>query len=149
MPQADDDPGGVQPVEQDLDLGIVDRRRIDALALGTHSHRTVDSGLKFRPNLKNLDPPVKDAEPAKATGVPGPSSGVGGAVGVSMGRNLPNMSGPKGGGGADAAAAEDEDTPVNKMRRLRYLHVTDQCRHLPIGMKLIVDQAHIQDVLAA
>jgi hypothetical protein len=29
------------------------------------------------------------------------------------------------------------------------MHITPQCRHLPIGMSLLVDQAHIHDILAA
>jgi hypothetical protein len=57
---------------------------------------------------------------------------------------------PGSGGGGDSSAAAGADlTTINKINRARYLHVTDQARHLPIAVKLAVDQAHVHDVLTA
>jgi hypothetical protein len=46
-------------------------------------------------------------------------------------------------------AATVESTRINQIPRPRYLHVKEQARHLPVGMRLIVDQNHINDILAA
>jgi hypothetical protein len=54
--------------------------------------------------------------------------------------------GPGGLGGGGAAS---NPTSVNGFERNRYLKATAQCRHLPIGMVLIVDQDHVHDVLVA
>src|SRR5262249_24851854 len=50
--------------------------------------------------------------------------------------------------GGMGGAANSNLTP-NGLERLRYLDRTDQVRHMAIGMVLVVDQAHIQDVLRA
>ncbi len=118
-------------------------RRIDDLALARHSHRTITSGLKVREDLKSLDPePKEEAPAAPAGGVSGPG-GPGGAMGPgSSGAGPGGMSGPGRGSDVDA-------TRVNKIPRARYMHVTPQCRHLPIAMCVILDQAHIHDFLTA
>ncbi len=118
-------------------------RRIDALALGTHSHRTITSGLKVREDLKALDPePKEEAPPPAASGAPGGAAGPGSA---GTGAGGSGMAGAGfGGRGSDVDA-----TRVNKIPRARYMHVTPQCRHLPIAMRVVLDQAHIHDFLSA
>ena len=50
---------------------------------------------------------------------------------------------------AGAMPPRTEESKVNKISRLRYMHVTPQCRHLPIAMRLVVDQSNIHEILAA
>jgi hypothetical protein len=40
-------------------------------------------------------------------------------------------------------------TRHNKLERNRYLKVTPQCRQLPVALSLVVDQAHLEEVLYA
>jgi hypothetical protein len=55
---------------------------------------------------------------------------------------LPGQAGQSG-------AGTDDVTKVNSIPRRRYMHVKEQARHLPFAMRLIVDQSHVHDVLAA
>ncbi len=115
-------------------------RRIDRLELGLQSHRTVTTQLKMNEVLKNLDPEPEGEAAATDTSSTGSSdSPMGPAPG-------PGMGGPPGMGGA---VAPTNATRVNQINRDRYIQVTPQCRHLPIAMRLIVEQSHIHDVLAA
>ena len=53
-------------------------------------------------------------------------------------------------GGVTAAsrASRPATSPRStRSNRLRYLHVKEQARHLPVAMKLVVDQSHVHDVL--
>jgi hypothetical protein len=145
-------------VEQVLDWDISPIRRINILAVGVHSHRTFIAGLKIREDLKNLDPEqTADATPG-ASGKPGPGEpgkpqGGPPPGGAPQGSTpSPDKGGP-GGPRRDQMAGDPSKrlrmTRVNEIVRARYMQVTPQCRHLPIGMTLIVDQAHIHDVLAA
>lgn len=60
------------------------------------------------------------------------------------------MPGPGGGPGMGVGAAPDgNSTTLNRINRLRYMTRTPECRHLPIALRVVVDQAHIHDVLAA
>jgi hypothetical protein len=67
----------------------------------------------------------------------------------------PGGAGPRGGAttGGDTTgrgeAAPEDVTPVNKIPRPRYLHVTPQRHHLPLALRVIVEQGHGNDVLAA
>jgi hypothetical protein len=68
---------------------------------------------------------------------------MGGAPPPMMGGVLGGKAGMLGGG------APLDGTKINKINRQRYIHVTPQCKHLPIAIRLIVDQAHVHDVLTA
>jgi hypothetical protein len=112
-------------------------RRIDRMALGIHSHRTVTAGLKIRPDLKALDPDPAPEVPAG--GVPaGPKP-------VAAGAAAPAPAGAA----APAAPAPPEVTRVNSIPRERYMQVTSQCRHLPIVMCVVLDQGHLHEFLTA
>lgn len=139
-------------VEQVLDWEISPVRRIDALALGRHSHRTVTSGLKVNEALKKLEPVEEEAAPGG--GPPGsPGSMPPGMMmppGGSPGSGPPPGYGPPGMGsgmGSGAAALLDA-TRVNKINRQRYMALTPQCKHLPIGLRMIIDQSYIHDILS-
>jgi hypothetical protein len=133
-------------IEQILDWEISPVRRVDKIELARHSHRTVTGGLK--PNLalkpkeivETPDPAAeKDKEPqgGRPTGMQGGGPGA-----------PPGPNGAPGGSKGGAAAVADITTP-NGIPRDRYLHVTPQARHLPVVVRLVVDQAHIHDILAS
>jgi hypothetical protein len=142
-------------VEQVLEWEVSPIRRIDVLDVARPSHRTVTVGLKVREDLKKLDP-----EPPPEAGSPsgGPPAGGGDTGGPSMspagggsgGRGSAMAPGSMGGmGGMGGNQPQVESTRINQIPRPRYQHVKEQARHLPIGMRLIVDQDHIHDVLTA
>jgi hypothetical protein len=143
-------------------------KRIDAIRAPYQSHRTYTMTLKAKESLKKLDPdsaPAADAsstDPNATPGGPGPGPGMGGMPGMpgapggpggmklSGDGRMPGMPGGPGGlGGAagDGGSGQPADpTPRNGLNRIRYLNVTDQCRHLPFAMSLVVDQAHLPAV---
>jgi hypothetical protein len=61
--------------------------------------------------------------------------------------------GGEGGGmmgrGMGAASAVKDPTLINGIDRAIYIHTTDQCRHLPFAMSLILDQTIMNEVLAS
>jgi hypothetical protein len=114
-------------VQQVLEQEVSPIREVVALEAPMHSHRTISWGYKSNAALKKLDAP-KGPEPPP--GVTPPD-----------GKGMPEMPGPE-------DTLEDQ-TPINQINRLRYMQVTPQCRHLPIAMRLVVDQSHLNDILAA
>ena len=50
---------------------------------------------------------------------------------------------------AKPAAADGGDFTPNHLPRLRYVSRTEQCRHLPIALHLVVDVAHMHELLVA
>jgi hypothetical protein len=145
-------------MNQDFDWDYCPLRRVDAIVLGKHSHRTFPAGLAARPDLKALDQPkTKPGEQPAATGTGGatplPGTGMAGTGTASMqGRRARPAASMRGGGGS-AAMREinipEDPTPVNQINRARYLHVTQQCRHLPVALQVVCEQMHINDILAA
>lgn len=108
-------------VEQKLDARFVPVKRIERIALGYHSHRTADKQLV----MSTMSEEVKkktggEAPPADPNAPPTPT-----------------------------AAAPTGDRTPSGIDRLRYITVTKQVRRMPIGMVLVLDQAHVQDVLRA
>ncbi len=43
----------------------------------------------------------------------------------------------------------DRATDINKLDRLRYIYVTEQSRHVPFGIALIVEKNHVPEIMAA
>jgi hypothetical protein len=106
-------------VEQKLDARFVPVKRIEKISLGYHSHRTADKPLVM--GEVSVEEKKKNPAPAPAEGEQQTAT-------------------------AGTAAPERSTSGIN---RLRYMTVTKQVRRMPIGMVLIVDQAHVQDVLRA
>lgn len=141
-------------------------RRVEAIALGQQSCRTYTTGLKANSTLAKLDPlPKEEADASQQQGSGGGAGGAGGASGGPGGGMLKGggssqmgggmmMGGPMGAQGAKQAT---NVTPNNGIDRDRYLQepkkegeTTEKpSRHIPMALQLIVDQAHIHDVLAA
>src|SRR5207248_1101913 len=104
-----------------------------------------------------------DKEGAPAQGGGGMSGGPGaggmsggpGAGGMSGGPGAGGMSGGPGGGsmsppgGAGGGPKSDADKTPNGIVRNRYIAVTEQVRHMPVALSLVVEQGHMQDVLTA
>jgi hypothetical protein len=141
------DPRFALEVQQVLEWETSPLRQIDALEVALHSHRTVTWGLKLNEELKKLDPlPEKPEGTPDAGGNPGGMPGATPPVGGPGGPGGPSV--PGGGPGGAAPAAVDA-THINTIPRHRYMHITKQCRHLPIGMRVLIDQSHIHDFLGA
>jgi len=153
-------------LEQVLDWEISPVRRIDALDVPRQSHRTVTMQLKVNEELKKLEPEAKDDSGGGGGGGGGGAIGGMGGMGGMIGGPPPgaggpppgaggpppgagSMGGPGGKGGGGDGAATGDVTKVNKIPRQRYIQITPQARHIPIAMRLVVEQNHINDVLTA
>jgi hypothetical protein len=114
-----------------------------AECIAFNSQRT--SNLMLKPASQF---PVEKKEES-ATGTPQPGGGMAGMAGM-IGGSAGMMGGnPEGRGGAAGAGANDPNTTPNGIRRNRYIAVTDQVRHMPVAMSLVVEQSHLQDLLTA
>jgi hypothetical protein len=151
-------------VSQSFDWLSCPIKRIEAIEIGQQSCRTFTTGLKANDTLAKLDAPPEDpnakAEAEKNAENTGSMTGnpAGGMMGSDMmmkqkmgGMNRDGIGGIRG-GGLDAT----NSTPNNHIPRNRYLQAPKEgdaeekpSRHLPLAMKLLVDQAHVQDVLTA
>lgn len=127
-------PGPVDSVIQVFDWRAAPVKRVDKIALGQHSHRTFSAGLKESPAFSQKK---AEAPTPKATG------GGAGPAGANPGSGSPVSLGSGDGGGAASSK-----TP-NGIEKKRYVEINDQVRRMPFGLVVIVDQAHIQDVLTA
>jgi hypothetical protein len=112
--------------------------------LSFNSHRTANYQLKPATQFPVEAP--KDAAPAGGAG-----GGMMGAAGASGGPSGGGMMGmpPMGGSGLGGTAAADANRTPNGINRNRYISVTEQVRHMPVSLSLIVEQAQLQDVLTA
>lgn len=111
---------GIGGVEQVINWQTAPVKRIDKIALAYRSHRTTPFELKPPPAMVEE---VKKEERKEGIG----------------------------GGSADArfaggAKQAEKDSTFDKNR---YIDVTQQVRRMPLGVVVIVDQAHVQDVLTA
>ncbi len=113
------DPEGIFAVEQVLETATSPVKRIDQIALGAHSHRT------YQPTL------------LKASFSPGPDSY---AVTNTAQSARPGEAPPKPSGA---------EVTENGLMRYRYSDRTGEVRRMPLGLVLIVDQAHVPEVHTA
>lgn len=120
-------------------------RKVSAIELGSlgqdiRNFKPAD--LKIRATL----PEEKGEDLAGgAGGAPGSPGGPPGAE-MSTGMSPPMMPGAGPGGGA--AAGPRNATALNRLDRARYLVSNEVCRHLPIAVRLQVDQAYVNTVLS-
>jgi hypothetical protein len=119
-------------------------RRIDALRTAKQSHRTAKCSLVPYPAFKSAESPDAGgaARPAAAAGGQPAAQGAGAPAAVDKPGVGPG--GPGGLGGVQGAATE-----VYGLEKNRYIIATEQSRHLPIAMVLVVEENHINDVLIA
>jgi hypothetical protein len=132
-------------VEQIFDWDSSPIKQVVDLKVGFQSHRTAGTALKPGLSFAKKDEPGKDPSAAPS---PGAKSGPPAPAGPPA-----PPAGPAGPGGPDSAptgpTAPTDVTDRNNLQRNRYLHVTPECRHVPVALVLVVDQAHIHEVLAA
>jgi len=120
-------------------------KMINALEIARTSHRMANLKLVSRsPNVLRKD---TGGVEAAAEGGAGPGSPPGGMPGAPPG-GMPGGGMMMGRGSGGAAVAKDP-TLINGIDRAIYIHTTDQCRHLPFAMSLILDQTIMNEVLAS
>jgi hypothetical protein len=129
-------------------------RQVTRLALAAHSHRTVNVKLKPDEDLTKLDAGAKKDEGATGGTSPATGSPMGGfPQDSSLGGGPPPIAGAGTGDAGGAAgymagqAQAANPTRVHKIDRNRYVQVTEQTKHLPVGMVLVVEQPYLQDAL--
>jgi hypothetical protein len=138
-------PQGLFAVEQVLNWRTAPVKRIDLLAMGYNSHR-LSSRMLVPPRFIKKIQDDAAAEQAASGG------GGGGAAGASP---SPMASGDAAGAGGPAGAmmqmagGQQAGMTPNGLSRNRYIDVTDQVRRMPVGMVVVVDQAHVEDFLSA
>jgi hypothetical protein len=130
-------------MDQELEYATSPIRRIDELRTAKNSHRLAFKPLKPNEAIFNKEAEPKTSSAGGSPSVPGGGSG-GGAPAMPSGMGT----GAGAAGGSDAAASLTSATP-NGLERNRYILTNEQCRHLPIGMVVIADQAAINEVLIA
>jgi hypothetical protein len=113
-------------IEQEFETANCPIRQLIDLQLAKHSHRTnaaLMASLTIKPAKQedlNVAAPAAPGQPAAAKPA------------------------------APAAAAPDAgDFTLNHLPRLRYVSRTEQCRHIPIALHMIVDVAHMHEILVA
>jgi hypothetical protein len=125
-------------------------KMINALEIARTSHRMANLKLVSRsPNVLK-----KDTGGAEASAEGGAGSGAppGGMPGGPPPGGMPGGPPPGGmmmGRGSGSAAVAKDPTLINGIDRALYIHTTDQCRHLPFAMSLILDQTVMNEVLAS
>lgn len=133
-------------------------KMINALELARTSHRMANLKLVNRsPNVLKKDTGGVEEPAEGGAGPGGPGMPPGGMPPGGMppgGPGMPMMGrGGEGGGmmgrGMGAASAVKDPTLINGIDRAIYIHTTDQCRHLPFAMSLILDQTIMNEVLAS
>jgi hypothetical protein len=112
-------------LEQDFEPANSPVRVIVDIQLGKQSHRTASMPMMM--SITN-----KPAAPDSGGGQAAPPAGAA----------------PKGPAVAAGQSGVEDFTP-NRLPRKRYIFRTEQCRHIPIAMHLIVDQTHMHEVLVA
>lgn len=115
-------------------------RRIDEIRLGAQSHRTSYKTLNANNNFHD---PEDSPAPAPAKAAPAPTGGGKTSAGGKSSPGKPGLASR----GADAGA-DRPLTSFNSLERARYLQVNGQCRHVPIGLVVVMDQDHIHELLA-
>jgi hypothetical protein len=123
-------------------------KRVQALALAYHSHKT--SYLPLKP-AKQFAPKEgeQDTTSTPAGSPTEPGGGLGSMTGGPPGGMVPpSLMGPGGGGGMLGTSSKDV-TPNYGLNRSRYIIANDQVRRMPVALSVILDQAYIPDLLTA
>ena len=163
------DPTKKFTMDQLFDWSSAPIRRIDEIRVGANSHRTAN--IVLLPNPAFIETPTPTAGRQSPTECPSPGGcwgwRTGGAAASGAGLRawqaepgawqaepIGGMAGMGGAtgmtGGQTGSGAHSGPPPVtepNKLARNRYLYVTEQCRHTPVGIVMVVEQEHIHDIL--
>lgn len=132
-------------VEQVFDTRTVPVRRIETIVLGYRDSRTAATTL-LPPKFME---PKDGATTTTTTTTAPPGGGAGSSAGFPDG-DRPGDSNPNSGATASSTLTGGGTVAsVIDANKNRYLVVNDQVRRMPVAIVLVVDQAHIQDVLMA
>ncbi|HEV3263385.1 MAG TPA: hypothetical protein VG013_41500 [Gemmataceae bacterium] len=132
------DPQGIDKVQQVFDWRTAPVKRIDRLEFGSgESSRTAGRNLKINPIFAPKKDESQDADASNDSSTSGDQQAE-----QMMARSKMGFM-PK--GGANAAT----DASASGLTRNRYIEVTPSVRRMPVALLLVVDQAHLQDVLTA
>jgi hypothetical protein len=124
-------------LEQEFETANCPIRLIRTVQLGKHSHRTAGPALLVSKMIKpKSDDLAAGAAGAAPTAAKPATPGLGGG-------------GPPPGASSGAAATDLPDFTPNHLPRHRYLFTTDQCRHIPVALLVVVDQTHKDQLLVA
>jgi hypothetical protein len=130
-------------VEQTLDEKFAPVKRVDRLALYYQSNRYAANGQPLQMTKFSQKEVEAAAQATPAGGPPGmPGGPPGGPPVGAPGGDMGDRGGPGG-------AMMQTNYTKNGMTRQRYVHMTEQVRRMPIGVVLVVDQMHVQDVVRA
>jgi hypothetical protein len=143
-------------VSQGFDQTNSPIRRINAMELSKQDCRTFIWPLQPNHLLAALDALPEDQDPAKKAAASSTTPGGGSNSGDASGM-MAMMTGSSGRpGGATATAPAGNLTPNNDIERDRYLQPTEMDKklnppshHLPMAIQLIVEQAHMHDIMLA
>jgi hypothetical protein len=128
-------PEDIKEIKQVLEWETSPIRTIEELRVPALAQRQAD--LTLKPGLSFVEKKEAQAESAGSAPASSTFSRGGGSTA------------PGGGGRTADPNAPVSVTPINGLDRLRYLHVTEQSRHVPFGIALIVEKSAVPDVLAA
>jgi hypothetical protein len=132
-------------------------KMIYALEIARASHRMANLKLVSRsPNVLKKDTGGADAPGEGGAGPGSPPGGMPGSPPGGMPGSIPGAppggmpsGGMMGGRGLGSANVAKDPTLINGIDRAIYIHATDQCRHLPFAMSLILDQTIMNEVLTS
>jgi hypothetical protein len=142
-------------VEQVLDRYSVPIKEIDEIDLTWPGQRYSSRTLKFHKAFKDIIDAASGGmagAPGAAPGAPGAAPGAPGAPGAGAGAPKGRMGGrlmDDDGAGMMGSTANSGFATKQGLPYYRYFDVSDQVRRMSVALVLIVDQNHIQDVLAA
>jgi hypothetical protein len=152
---------GIYEVRQELTWETAAIRRLDEVNFGmaaAHSHRTYPKGVVMFPAFRPPDQPkTEGGEQGNKPGGPGGPGGPGSDMQGPMMQKRPGGPGfPGGPGGINVGApgsfagkgAANQQGP-DLLERERYADVSKQARRMPVCVVLVVDQDHVQRVLAS
>lgn len=130
-------------------------KMIQDLKINFFGHRLANKAPVTRsPNVLKMEK-AGDAGGGGGGGEGGPSGpgGPGGPGGPMMGPG-DGAGGMRGGPGMGmgmmgGSGSARNPTLINQIERDRYLHATDQCRHLPFAISLVLDQSVMNEVIAS
>lgn len=139
-------PSGLYRVEQVFNWRSVPVKRIDVVQLAHSAHRVANRTLKQYPAFA---PKVDPNAPADTMGGPGGGM-MGGPGGGMMGSSdTGGGMGGKGMGMGMGMGMGATNLTTNGLLKNRYIEVTPAVRRIPVGLVVIADQNHIQEVLTA
>lgn len=135
-------------IEQVFDARTAPIKRLDRVALGYHSSRTITYPLKMSSFSQKIVDDLAAAVAATSTGTAGSPGSPGSPMAPPMGSGPP-MAGMAFGGTTAGAGTVANDLTGYGLVRSRYIEMTTQVRRMPVGLLVVADQHFVPDLLTA